>query len=300
MTTSPYAPLPARILVVDDEPHVCNAVARALNLTGYETQEAHSGYAALQRLNDQPFDLMLLDMRMPEMDGIEVMQRAHQQQPDLSILVLTGHATLESAIAAVKSGAADYLLKPVVMADIALAVDTALRSRAGQLQQKYWLRQVGEAVGEAWDALRRAEVPLPAPVAVEPAAERFLQAGSLTLDRSKRLLIFSEEPSRIIELSKGEVLVLALLMECPDQVLSCRRLAHTAWGYEIDERESQSVVRPYIFRLRQKIEIDPDHPQVIQTIRGSGYLFHVLADRSSDRNHGRNPSFIASPVAARI
>jgi DNA-binding response OmpR family regulator len=275
MTTASNAPLPARILVVDDEPHVCNAVARALNLMGYETQEANTGYAALQRLNDQAFDLMLLDMRMPEMDGIEVMRCAHQQYPDLLILVLTGHATLESAIAAVKSGAVDYLLKPVVIADIALAVDTALRSRVGQLQQKYWLRQVGEAMGEAVNALRQAEVPLPVPLAVEPAAERFLQVGSMTLDRSKRLLVMSEEPSRIIELSKGEALVLALLMECPDQVLSCRQLVHTAWGYELDERESQSVVRPYIFRLRQKIEIDPDHPQVIQTVRGSGYLFQA-------------------------
>ncbi len=276
MTTPSNTPLPARILVVDDEPNVCNAVARALNLMGYETQEANSGQAALQRLNNQAFDLMILDMRMPEMDGIEVMQRAHQQYPDLLILVLTGHATLESAIAAVKSGAADYLLKPVVIADIAAAVDAALRPRAGQLQQKYWLRQVSEAVGEALDALRRAEVPLPVPLAVEPAAERFLHTGPMTLDRSKRLLIISEEPPHIIELSKGEALVLALLMESPDQVLSCRQLVHTAWGYELDERESQSVVRPYIFRLRRKIEIDPDHPQVIQTVRGSGYLFHVL------------------------
>ncbi len=275
MTTAPNAPLPAQILVVDDEPHVCNAVARALNLLGYETQEANSGYAALQRLNNRAFDLMILDMRMPEMDGIEVMQRAHQQYPDLLILVLTGHATLESAIAAVKSGAVDYLLKPVVVADIAMAVDTALRSHAGQLQQQYWLRQAGEAVGEALSALRRAEVPLPASVAVEPAIERFVQVGSMTLDRSKRLLVISEELPRIIELSKGEALVLALLMESPDQVVACRQLVHTAWGYELDERESQSVVRPYIFRLRQKIEIDPDHPQVIQTVRGSGYLFHV-------------------------
>jgi DNA-binding response OmpR family regulator len=288
MITASNAPLPARILVVDDEPHVCNAVARALNLMGYETQEANTGYAALQRLNDQAFDLMLLDMRMPEMDGIDVMRRAHQQYPDLLILVLTGHATLESAIAAVKSGAVDYLLKPVVIADIALAVDSALRSRVGQLQQKYWLRQVGEAMGEALNALRQAEVPLPVPLAVEPAAKRFLQVGSMTLDRSKRLLIMSEEPSRIIELSKGEALVLALLMECPDQVLSCRQLVHTAWGYELDERESQSVVRPYIFRLRQKIEIDPEHPHVIQTVRGSGYLFQaprpaVSQTRSIDR-----------------
>ena len=275
MTTTPGIPLPARILVVDDEPHVRNAMARALSLMDYETQEANSGYEALQRLNDQAFDLMILDMRMPEMDGIEVMQRTHHQFPDLLILVLTGHATLDSAIAAVKAGAVDYLLKPVTTAEIAAAVETALRSRTGQLQQKYWLRQAGEAVGEVWDALRRAEVPLPTTLAVEPAVERFLQAGSMNLDRSKRLLVISAEPPRIIELSKGEAQVLALLMDCPDQVLSCRQLVRTAWGYDLDERESQSVVRPYIFRLRQKIESDPDHPQVIQTVRGSGYLFHV-------------------------
>ena len=194
--------LPAHILVVDDEPNICNAVACALSLMGYRSQEANSGREALKMLNDTVFDLMVLDMRMPEMDGIEVMRCARELRPDLLIIVLTGHATLDSAIAAVKSGAADYLLKPTVVADIATTIATSLRSRDEQFRQKYWLRQVGEAMGEAMDALRRADVSLPAQPAMELPGERFLHAGALTLDRQKRLLIVSGDSPRTAELTK--------------------------------------------------------------------------------------------------
>ena len=257
----------AKILVVDDEQPIRESIARALNLLGYQAQEASSGRQALSMLETQ-FDLMVLDMRMPEMDGIEVMRCARQVCPGLLIIVLTGHATLESAIAAVKSGATDYLLKPASVRDIVAAIATALQSRAEQLRQKQVLRMVGEVM----ETLRRTETP-PASLPAQPGPERFLRSGVLTLDRQKRLAVVAGEPPRTAELTEGEVLILASLMGHPDQVFSCQQLARAAWDYDLDEQEAQSLVRPHVFRLRHKIESDPENPRLIRTVRGRGYLF---------------------------
>jgi two-component system, OmpR family, response regulator len=265
------AETPTRILVVDDEPNIREGLVLALNLMGYRAEEAKSGREALKMLEGTPFDLIVLDMRMPEMDGIEVMQRARRICSDLPIIVLTGHATLDSAIAAVKSGAADYLLKPASLHDIAAAVGTVLRSRTEQLRRQHWLHVMDEAM----DALRQTEAPPPSSPPAEMPVERFLRAGPLALDRQKRLVIISSAPPRTAKLTEGETLVLTSLMDRPEQVLACRQLARAAWEYDLDEFEAQSLIRPYIFSLRRKIESDPRNPQLLLTVRGRGYCLQI-------------------------
>jgi two-component system KDP operon response regulator KdpE len=265
------ADTPIRILVVDDEPNIRESLVLALNLMGYRAEEAQSGREALKMLEGTPFDLMVLDMHMPEMDGIEVMQRARRICSDLPIIVLTGHATLDSAIAAVKSGAADYLLKPASIHDIAAAVGAALRSRTEQLRRQHWLRVMDEAM----DALRQTETPPPSPSPAEMPVERFLRAGPLALDRQKRLVVISSAPPRTAKLTEGETLVLTSLMNHLEQVLTCRQLARAAWEYDLDEFAAQSLIRPYIFSLRRKIEPDPRNPQLLLTVRGRGYCLQI-------------------------
>lgn len=293
-TTSPEQEvISARVLIVDDEPIIRQTLARALSLRGYQTDEASSGPRALALLEQTPYDLMVLDMIMPGMDGVKVMHLARQIRPDLLIVVLTGHASLESAIAAVKQDAVDYLLKPTSIHDIAAAVSRALKNRAEAVRRERLVRV-------ALDALRQVEVgsvaeehtpaseqPLPTEALletplveireqhfqVENLPERFLEAGPLLLDRHKRLVVVKGTPERALELSEGEEAILAHLMSHPDQVVSCRELAHAAWGYSLSEQEAQSLVRPYIFRMRRKIESAPDDPTLIRTIRGRGYLF---------------------------
>ena len=136
-------PVP-RILVVDDEQTIVKTIVRALELSGYHADGAASGKEALTVLNQASYDLMLIDMRMPEIDGIEVMHRAHQLQPGLAIIVLTGHATLDSAIAAIKSEAADYLLKPASVHDIASAIGQALKKRSDQARPQRLLQTILE------------------------------------------------------------------------------------------------------------------------------------------------------------
>jgi len=259
-------PIPgARLLVVDDEPNVRAALARSLNLRGYRADEASTGFQALRMLQTTPYDLMVLDLRMPGMDGVEVMQSAKTMRPELLIIVLTGHATLESAIAAVKSNANDYLLKPASVHDVAAAVAQALQERAQALRRQHLL----EVMDQTLDALRAAETP----PQVSPRLERFVRSGPVTLDTEKRLAVVGGTPPRTTELTENEMKILIHLMERPDQVVSNRELAEMALGYDVFDQEAQGIVRPHVFRLRRKLESDPRSPRLIRTVRGRGYIF---------------------------
>lgn len=278
-------PLTARVLVVDDEEHIRESMGELLRLRGYDVHEAASGAAALAWLSETPCDLLLLDMVMPGMHGVEVMRRAREMRPDLAIIVLTAHATVDSAIASVKADVTDYMLKPCAAADLVIAVERALQERARQQRRQKMLDLVGEAIHMLHD-----DAPRPAAPAqpIEPAAPNgpalgaatsvvsgdMLRVGLLTLDRHKRLAFLVTEPDRLVELTEGEVSVLETLMKNPDQVLSISQLANSALGYQgMDKWTVESVVRSCVFRLRQKIEPRPDSPKLICTVRGRGYFF---------------------------
>lgn len=276
-------PTPARLLIVDDEAHIRNGLGWSLRLNGYDVEEAASGSEALARLYHGAYDLMILDMNMPDLDGMEVMRRAHEHSPTLAIVVLTGHATLESAIAAVKANAADYLLKPVSMHDLAAVVAHALAVRAEQRQQQHVMDLVSQVV----DALRKPEgaetaelaQPGTARGAAPQEAENFVRAGLLTLDLGKRIVtVAGNTPDvtlRTAEVTEGEATILHELMRHAGQVRSARQLVYAAWGYSLMELEAANIVRSYIYRLRRKLEADPDHPQLLKTVRGGGYYLSV-------------------------
>jgi DNA-binding response OmpR family regulator len=242
VTARPF--LPATILIVDDEPMPRVTIARALNLMGYQAEQAASGAEALSKLVARYYDLMLLDLRMPGMDGVEVLQQAKKLCPDMLVIILTAHATLDSAIKAVRFGAVDYLLKP------------------------YSLRDTEAAIAKALNQHRRAQGP-PTP------EERIVQRGPITLDVEKRLAIVSLPNGSIrrAELTGNEAALLIYLMQSPGVVHSCRALARAPFGYNVSEREAEDIVRPHISRLRSKVEINQSEPTLIQTIRGRGYLF---------------------------
>jgi DNA-binding response OmpR family regulator len=220
-------------------------------------------------------------MLMPEMSGVEVMRRAREVRPDLAIVILTAHASVESAIAAVKSNVTDYMLKPCNLNDLAVTISRTLQERAQQLHRQ----RLFDMVGEAMDTLRQTErvtelspVPAtPAPLAalqmLAPAPD-LLRVGPLMLDRQKRLAMLENDPVHTVELTENEVAILVALMEHPNQVLSCNQLADAALGYEgLDKWTVESLIRSCVFRLRQKIEPSPDTPHLIRTVRGRGYFF---------------------------
>ena len=237
----------ARILFVDDDVQVRRALARLLGLMGYQVDEASSGSQALQLLECGAYDVAVLDIRMPGIDGVEVMHRARKRCPDLSIIFLTGHATVESAVEAVRSHAVDYLLKPVSNRELAAAVARALQRRPKQEQP---------------------QVPI--------TSEQFMEVGIVTLDRKRQMAIVAEGDDLdgfSVKLTGSETALLACLMRRPGVAISCRELARDALDYDVSDEEASAIVRPHISRMRKKIESNPNQPRLILTIRGRCYLF---------------------------
>ena len=265
-----------RLLVVDDELHVRLNTAELLRLNGYQVDEASDGQEALRLIERVPYDVMLLDMNMPKLTGPEVMPRALALRPDLLIIVLTGHASVDNAIASVKANVFDYVLKPYRSDDLVSSVARAMQEQAKRQRR----RRVLDMVGEMMDTLRPTEET--PDIAASPAAitqslpasdEQILQVGSLILDRQKRLATIQGDDLRTVELTESEASILGALMEHPNQVLSPGQLASTALGYgEMDKWTIESVVRSSVFRLRQKIELKADAPHLICTVRGRGYF----------------------------
>lgn len=260
---------------MDAQANSRNFAVENLRQKGYAVDEAASGDEVLAKAKSKSYDLVVLDVALPKSDGVAVMRDLRAQRPDLPIIVLTTHATVDSAVAAVKLNVVDYMLKPCKIDDLVLTISRALDERAQQLRHQRLLALVGEAMNVLHQPDAPIEqVPLPAPSGKATSSSEMLRVGALTLDRQKRQAILDTQPPRTIELTEGELSILVALMEKPNQVLSYNELAKLALGYEaMDKWTVESVIRSTIFRLRHKIESGPDTPCLIRTVRGRGYFF---------------------------
>jgi DNA-binding response OmpR family regulator len=251
----------ARILVVDDEDSIRTALGRLFTRLGHQVSEAASGPEALTHLARENFDLVILDLKMPDMEGTEVLQAAQAVAPDTVFIILTAYGTLDSAIIGVRHGAFDYLLKPSPVEDIVRAVESGLTERQRRLQREDPLTMLEQALATIKSAPQQPKK--------EPSKERFLQVRDITLDTLRRLVVAGDDP---IILTATEFDILAYLLRYRNRVISCSELVANVRGYDLDERDARALLRSHIHRLRHKIEPDPANPQTIRTVRGSGYI----------------------------
>ncbi len=180
--TSLTNPSPPRLLIVDDEQHMCDVCSRTLQRAGYEVMATSDPDVAIAALNDGPqFDLLLTDIKMPTMSGLDLAQIAREKDPEIAIIIMTGYASLENLHQSVRRGVADFLSKPFELEQLRLAVDQALRKRAIQ-QDNLRLRTLEQllAVSEAFSATL--ELPELARIALNAMIERSgFQTGFLLL-----------------------------------------------------------------------------------------------------------------------
>jgi DNA-binding NtrC family response regulator len=139
--------VPGRLLIVDDEPEMVESSARLLGLAGHQCVTTTTGHQALALLESERPEVLLTDLKMPAMDGLELMRRAHQIDPDLPVIVITAFASIESAVGAVKEGAFDYLPKPFSAEQLRVAVDRALRQRELTLENRNLRQQLQQTLG---------------------------------------------------------------------------------------------------------------------------------------------------------
>jgi two-component system KDP operon response regulator KdpE len=261
-------------MVVDDEGVTRVSLADALRLEGYDVGTAASGEEALSLFKKQgPFDLVVLDLKMPGMDGLEVAESIHTTSSDTVIILLTAFGTMETAIQAIRKGAHDYLLKPCPIPEILKSVSDGLAKRQKTHTRRQLVEQLKQTVSQldAMDSRSTAEQI----TSTEP--ERFLEVRDVILDRQKHVAMLQGEP---LDLTPTEFKVLSCLMERPDEVWSPKQLVRRARGYQADTQGARAIIRVHIRRLRKKLEPDPSHPTYILNVRGVGYLFASTPQRS--------------------
>jgi two-component system sensor histidine kinase/response regulator len=150
-------PAPVRLLIVDDEAAQRAALCDILGTEGYVTRGFASGREALAALRDEPFDALLTDLMMPEIDGIMLLRTCREQDPDLACIVMTGHATVATAVEALKAGAVDYVMKPFNVTQLLAVLTRALDLRRLRLENQALAQRVAERTRELEQANRDLE-----------------------------------------------------------------------------------------------------------------------------------------------
>ncbi len=259
-----------KILVVDDEEVTRLSLAEILSLEGYRVASARNGEEALQKLEEETFDLVLADLVMKEVDGLQVMEAAKRLSPDTVVIMLTAYGSLESAIQAMRRGAYDYLIKPCGAQEIVASVESGLARQRQERRRQELVAKVEEMLRALKAEEEEDEIPTVASKGDQSKRARFLQSGGIIVDLQKHIATLH---GQLLNLTPTEFRLLACLMGRADQVLSCRDLVREVQNYDCDEREARDIIRVHIRRLRQKIEPDPAHPRYILNVRGVGYMF---------------------------
>jgi two-component system KDP operon response regulator KdpE len=255
----------ARILVVDDEVAERITLAEVLRLEGFKVSLAASGEEAITLIKDHPpFDVVVLDLRLPGVSGLEVLDVIREVHDATMVILITGFGTLETAIEAMRKGAYDYLLKPTPVDEIIATVRRALselekdRHRQELVERlQDTVRQLAEVEGEGLHAHKATE-------------ERFLQGGNVMMDHAKHLVTVKGEA---VDLTPTEFKLLECLMRRKGKVCTPQELVRCAQGYETDAKGARSIIRVHVRRLRSKIEPEPKRPRYILNVRGVGYMF---------------------------
>lgn len=274
----------ACILIVDDEKTLRYSLTDLFKRVGYETACAASGQEALEHIRRQSFDVILLDLKMPGMDGVEVLRRARPQAPDAIFIIMTAYGTLESAIAGIRQGAYDYLPKPSPLETLLNTVEAGLTKREARRQQLRTDDPV-DLLEQALINLKRGPIessktaqdqqePAREDAQSESGKDRFLRAPGLLVDTQKHLVLVNNTPTHLTE---TEFDILTYLMRYPNQVVTPQALVRHLRGYELGEKEASALLRSHIHRLRDKIEPETSaDPRFIQTVRGRGYCFNSV------------------------
>ena len=222
-----------KILVVDDEPSIVELLKYNLENSGYEIKEAYDGVEALNMVSEERFNLIILDLMLPKIDGIEVCKRLKREDSHIPIIMLTAKSSEADKVLGLNIGADDYITKPFSIKELIARVNALLR-RIGETE-----KQNGGVI---------------------------INLGNLRVDLERHEV---EKNGELLDLTLKEFELLRILLENKGKVLSRNILLDKVWGY--DFYGETRTVDVHVRNLRKKIEDDDRNPQYIETVRGVGY-----------------------------
>lgn len=223
-----------KVLVVDDEPTVREVVVGYLRRDGHDVAEAADGTTALDLLEADPPDLVVLDMMLPGVNGLDILRRVRSTS-DIPVIMLTARAEESDRVSGLELGADDYVVKPFSPRELAARVNGVLRRTSGR----------------------------------ENSSPQPLDFGNLHMDPLSREVTLDGE---VIEMTPKEFDVLVFLANSPRQVFSRAQLLESVWQSSPDWQDPATVT-VHVRRIRNKIEADPEKPRWITTVWGVGYRF---------------------------
>lgn len=256
------------ILIIDDEASLRQTLARILQRAGFAVTTASGGKEGLELIHQYNFDLVYMDIRMPDINGLEILKSIHTDLPDLPVILFTAQPDLHSAVDALRSGASDYLLKPLKPADI-IERTKALFAKLEHEHRKKELQAQIQALQNDLRNLEMAEKTEQNPAEhVSDADERYLKRGKLSLDLHTRRVIVKD---RVVSIPPTAFDYLLALARHAPNIVDYQTLVAEAQGYEADMREAQELTKWHIRHIREAVELDARNPEFIINIRGKGY-----------------------------
>ena len=257
MSTSAPSAQPLKILIADDEANIRRILEMRLGVLGHEVTAAADGEEALELFRGFEPDLVVLDVMMPKLDGFAVLERIRAQS-EVPVIMLTALSDVADRITGLQLGADDYMVKPFSPKELEARIRCVIRRAA----------QTGTSAGAG------------------SGSSYVIVVGDLQLDFNRRQAHRGDER---IRLTGMEFNVLELLISRCGEPISRLDMLEQVWGYRPGKSSDSRVVDVHIARLRAKLERDPDHPELILTARGMGYMFQRIQQRLE--------SSMASPVA---
>jgi two-component system response regulator MprA len=239
MSPAEHGDAPARVLIVDDEPAVREALKRSLAFEGYETTLAEDGLAALDQVAAVRPDAIVLDVLMPRMDGLTTARRLRSSGITVPILMLTARDTVGDRVTGLDAGADDYLVKPFELDEL-LARLRALLRRSSYAAQ-----------------------------AADTGADTVLSFADLRMDTTTREVTRAGRP---VELTRTEYTLLEMFLAHPRQVLTREQILKAVWGFDFEP--SSNSLDVYVMYLRRKTEAG-GLPRLVHTVRGVGYVLRA-------------------------
>jgi DNA-binding response OmpR family regulator len=239
----------SNILVVDDEPVARQSMTDILKLEGHNVVSAPNGQSAVEYVRTHPVDLMIVDLRMPGMDGLEVIQVVNQVSPETEVILLTAFGSTETAIQALRLRIHDYLLKPASPAQVIASVKKGLARRAARTRVRGGVSELNDSD--------------------EPILVFTLKDGT-SVDLSRRQI---RHRNKVEHLTPAEGRLLRILMENEGKVFSHRELVLLVQGYDTSQREAPEILRPLVSRLRHKLDQFPSLSERVASVRGTGYVY---------------------------
>lgn len=257
---------PAKILVIDDERPVRMMLETALRAQNYRVCTAASGAEARFQLEQEEFDLVLLDLQLGDMDGIEILRDLKRDYPTTEVILLTAHGSINSAIAALRHGAFDYLLKPAQLQDIRDRVDRGLERRRSAQHRTELLQRISESARALGIIESGGSVP------TSPTNSDKIEVGPLLLDLRRHGASLGPQ---MLSLTRTEFALLTALAQQPDTALSYSSLSEAVYGRAQPEDEARALLRPHIARLRHKLESTGVNGVSLVSIRSMGYMLQT-------------------------